>query len=246
MNIPLIVEHLSIAYRSPWSGKKTAIINDVSFTIHPGEAVGYLGVNGAGKTSTIKAILGLIKQASGSITLFGVPSCEPEARAPIGYLPEQPYWYENLTVQETIAFYGALFDLSADESLKRAQHLIERLHLNTKLHAKIKTLSKGLMQRVGLIQALINKPKLLILDEPFSGLDPLARKLFKDILLEQKQQGVALMISSHILSDIEALCDRAIIIHNQRIQADCAMQTLAEEHQSLETLFTSIAGPVTP
>jgi ABC-2 type transport system ATP-binding protein len=246
MNIPLIIDHLSIAYRSAWTGTKTTVIDDISFTIHPGQAVGYLGINGAGKTSTIKAILGLIKQGSGSITLFGTPSSKTKARALIGYLPEQPYWYENLTVEETISFYGALFDLSADESLKRAHTLLERLNLSTKLHAKIKTLSKGLMQRVGLIQALINEPKLLILDEPFSGLDPLARKLFKDILLEQKQKGVAMMISSHILPDIEALCDRAIIIHNQRIQADCDMQTLSEKHQSLETLFTSIAGPVTP
>ncbi len=244
MNNSLTINNLFISYRSSWTGKKTNIINDVSFVVPSGEAVGYLGVNGAGKTSTIKAILSLITQDSGSIEIFGIPSQNAHSRSLIGYLPEQPYWYENLTVKETIEFYGALFDLSAKESMSRSQILIERLGLSPKMNSRIKSLSKGLMQRVGLIQTLINHPQLLILDEPFSGLDPLARKLFRDIFLEEKKRGVSILISSHILPDVEALCDRALIIHNKQIQADINLRTIQENHQSLETIFTSIAGPI--
>ena len=243
MTKALSVQHLSISYTSAWTGKKTPAINDISFSIELGEAVGFLGVNGAGKTSTIKAILGLITPINGTITLFDLPHENINARHFIGYLPEQPYWYENLTVEETIVFYGALFGVSNKESLQRSKILIERLGLNQKRKSKIKSLSKGLMQRVGLIQTLINKPKLLILDEPFSGLDPIARKVFREIFLEEKKKGSAILISSHILPDVEALCDRALIIHDKEIKADINLVDADKKHQNLEDTFTSIAGP---
>ena len=182
------VENISVGYRSSWLGKMTPVLNSVSFEIKEGEAIGYIGQNGAGKTSTIKCLLNLVRAQRGTISLFGRSSLDPGARAEVGYLPEHPYWYENLTVLETIEFYGGLFGLSKKEAFQRANFLLEHFGLTSKLHQKMKSLSKGLMQRVGLIQALINQPKLLILDEPFSGLDPIGRKEFREILSPRKTE----------------------------------------------------------
>ena len=227
MSHALDINSVSVSYRSAWTGKKFPAISNITLQIPTGQAVGYLGQNGAGKTSTIKCILDLVHVEQGTISIFGKSSSLPEARRLVGYLPEQPYWYENITVEETLLFYGAMYGLTRQDTLVAMNPWLERLELASKRTAKMKMLSKGLMQRVGLIQTVLHNPSLLILDEPFSGLDPLGRKLFRDIFIEQKKSGVTIFISSHILSDIEVLCDRAVIIHNKKIAKDMQLEELS-------------------
>jgi ABC-2 type transport system ATP-binding protein len=182
--------------------------------VREGEAFGFLGHNGAGKTTAIKAILNLIAPQKGSIKIFGESSKSPRARRQIGYLPEQPYFYDYLSVQETVELYACLAEVPRDVRSRTVAQTLERVGLAERGKVRMRTLSKGLTQRVALAQAIVAKPKLLILDEPFSGLDPLGRREFRTILSELKSGGATIFMSSHILSDVEFLCDRASIMVN--------------------------------
>lgn len=206
----LKVSNLEKRYRSHWTYlTKSGGLSNVTFEINKGESFALLGGNGAGKTTTIKCILGLIKRYSGQI-LFKDKNFED--RSSLGFLPEQPYFYQHLSVKETLEFYAGLFFMQKSEKIKAVDRVIERLNLGEFKKRQVKSLSKGQQQRVGIAQAIINDPEFLILDEPFSGLDPLARVDIKLLFRELHQDGKTLMISSHVLSDIEELCDRAVIL----------------------------------
>jgi ABC-2 type transport system ATP-binding protein len=211
-SIALKIEELSYAYRHNWTLRRKLSLQKFSLEIPEGQAFGFLGHNGAGKTTTIKCILGLVKPCSGRVLAFGRNTQLPAARTPIGYLPEQPYFYDNLTVAETLTLYATLAGVDRTKRQAALHDTLERVSLLERRTSTMRSLSKGLMQRVALAQALIAAPRLLILDEPFSGLDPLGRKEFRDIFLSLKQQGVTLFMSSHILGDVEYLCDRVSIM----------------------------------
>lgn len=206
------IRGLSYRYRSQWLGKPVAALHPFDLSIPEGTAFGFLGHNGAGKTTTIKCILNLIRPTAGTISIFGHDSRSLSARAHVGYLPEQPYFYDHLTVREILAMYGRLANVHSDELACRVQEGIETLKLQSKADAPMRALSKGLTQRVALAQALIARPKLLILDEPFSGLDPVGRAEFREHFLRCKREGATLFISSHVLSDVEFLCDQVSIM----------------------------------
>ncbi len=212
------IHNLSYFYKSNWSWRKKAALKPFSLDVLAGESFGFLGHNGAGKTTTIKCILDLIRPAHGTISLFGISNRDPHSRTHVGYIPEQPYFYDNLTVVEILTMYARLCNLSGKRLSARVHECLELVGLKEKSNQVMRALSKGLTQRVALAQAIIASPKLLILDEPFSGLDPVGRKEFRDIFQTLKSGGTTLFISSHILSDVEYLCDRVSIMVGGSLQ----------------------------
>ena len=205
------------------------VLHDVSLRVERGEIYGFLGPNGAGKTTSMKCLLGLLTPDRGTIEIFGRNGSEPAARQKLGYLPEQPYFYAHLTGRELIDYFGRLFCLPRATRVHRTAELLERVGMTANADVPIKQYSKGMLQRVGLAQALINDPELVILDEPMSGLDPIGRREIKDIILGLKEKGTTVFFSSHILGDAEALCDRVGLLFEGRILNESSVQALLEE-----------------
>ena len=208
----LTIENLSYAYRGNWSIKRKPALYNLSLEIQQGESFGFLGHNGAGKTTTIKCILNLVRPTAGSIKIFGQDAHQTRSRTVIGYLPEQPYFYDNLTVAELMSLYATLAGIPSTNREQCISKALNRVGISSRSKSPMRSLSKGLMQRVAMAQAIVAGPKLLILDEPFSGLDPIGRREFRDLLLELHQAGTTLFMSSHILSDVELLCNRVSIM----------------------------------
>lgn len=217
MSDPILsVVNLKKDFRSHWTFRRTHAVTDASFELYEGEIFGFLGHNGAGKTTTMKCILGLIRRSGGTVMYRGEPLERAEQRRTIGYLPELPYFYDYLTVRETVDFFGRLARASegrsAAEFRSHVSATIDRVGLSHKSDVSVRSLSKGLQQRLGFAQAIIHNPKLLFLDEPFSGLDPLGRKEMRDLIMELRQKGTTIILSSHILSDVEHISDRVSIM----------------------------------
>lgn len=230
MSDALLIENLHYSYRHQWTGVRRTAVQDLSLTVKAGEVFGFLGHNGAGKTTTIKAMLGLIKPSKGRISVFGTDSRRSDARRGVGYLPEQPYFYDALTVEETLRFYATLSEVPRDQIMATVRRSLERLGIADRAKSKMRSLSKGLTQRVAMAQAIVASPKLLVLDEPFSGLDPLGRKEFRELLMELKGQGTTILISTHILNDVEVLCDRASILVRGQLKGVYDMRELPVLH----------------
>ncbi len=200
-------------------------LEDLSLEVPEGATFGFVGPNGAGKTTTIKILMGLQSATSGKAWIHGVPVPDPASRKKVGFLPERPYFYEYLTAYEFLAFYANLSELPTAGRDARIRTLLERVELARFSDIPLGKFSKGMMQRAGLAQAMIADPEMLILDEPMSGLDPMGRVLVRDIILEEKKRGKTVFFSSHILSDIEAICDRVAIVVGGRLRGQ---GTLAE------------------
>ena len=181
--LALNIKDLSYAYKGEWTLMRKAFLNNINLQVYEGEAFGFLGHNGAGKTTTIKCLLGLTKKTSGKIEIFGVDSCRTNSRINIGFVPEQPYFYDHIKVFELMEMFGALKGISKSQLKKEIPELLARVKIDHKSKAKLKNLSKGQVQRVAMAQAMLGSPKLYVLDEPFSGLDPSGRREFSDILL---------------------------------------------------------------
>jgi ABC-2 type transport system ATP-binding protein len=209
---------LSKTYRTPFRRKKVLALKGVSFEVARGEVFGFLGPNGAGKTTTIRCLMGLCSITGGSATILGQPVPSRAARQRLGFMPEQPYFYDYLTVGELLDLGGRLFGLTAAERARRADRLIERIGLGHARHLNLKKFSKGMMQRAGLALSLINDPDLVVLDEPSSGLDPVGRKEVRDLILELRDAGKTVFFSSHILADVETISDRVAIVVGGKIQ----------------------------
>lgn len=198
--------------------KVTNALTDVSFDVPRGEVFGYLGPNGAGKTTTLKILTGLLKPTSGKAWLLGRPIDEVASRQKLGFLPEQPYFYDSLNPIEYLEFVARLSGLSAHEATKAARWWLGRVGLGERDKLALRKFSKGMLQRLGLAAAMVHAPELLILDEPMSGLDPFGRRDVRDLILEQRERGVTVMLSSHILPDVEALCDRVAIVLKGKVE----------------------------
>ncbi len=195
-------------------------VRGISLDVERGEIFGFLGPNGAGKTTTIKMLMGLIHPSAGEGTVLGAPLGDKSARSHIGFLPEHPYFYEHLKPLEFLEFYGSLFSMTARERRRRSLELIDRVGLNHAMGRPLRKFSKGMVQRIGLAQALINDPDLVVLDEPMSGLDPMGRKDVRDIIFELKERGKTVFFSSHILQDVEMICDRVSILVQGRLRSE--------------------------
>jgi len=213
----LQVENVKKSFRGDMSRVSREVLHGVSFSAGPGEILGFLGPNGAGKTTTIKILLGLLRPDSGTVRIFDGPPGGRCVMRRVGYLPENPYIYPHLTLSEFLRFCADLSDVPPGEAGRVVREAISVTGLEDHAQRRTKGFSKGMLQRAGLAQAIMHGPDLLILDEPFSGLDPLGRKTVKDILLDLKGRGKTIFFSSHILPDMEALCDRACIIKDGTI-----------------------------
>ncbi len=219
-DIVLEVEGLRKVFHIGFFRKRVEAVKNASFTVKRGEIFGLLGPNGAGKTTTIKSILRLIFPTEGEIRIFGRAADDREAAKRVGYMPENPYVYQYLKPLEFLDLCGRLTGIPKNERRVRSEDMIDKVGLRHAVDRPIGKFSKGMMQRVGLAQALLHDPELLVLDEPMSGLDPIGRKEVRDVLLEQRAKGKTLLFTSHILSDVELLCDRVVIMQRGEITSE--------------------------
>jgi ABC-2 type transport system ATP-binding protein len=209
---------LAKQFRVGFFARKVDAVHEVSFEVRRGEIFGFLGPNGAGKTTTIKMLMGLIRPTSGHAEILGRPVPSRQAKQQVGFLPESPYFYDYLTGTELLDLMGRLCGLDRRQRRRRAGELLERVGLSAAKDRALRKYSKGMLQRVGLAQALINDPHLVVLDEPMSGLDPIGRKEIRDLILSLREEGRTVLFSTHILSDVELLCDRIAMIIGGRLR----------------------------
>ena len=217
---------LTKEFRDFWGRPKARAVNDIDFEIRPGEVVGLLGPNGSGKSTTVKMLLGLLYPTGGRLTVMGRSPRAVETKREIGYLPEESYLYKYLTAEETLDFFGSLFNLSAADRARRIEQLLDMVGLTHARRRRVGEFSKGMARRIGIAQAMINDPSFLILDEPTSGLDPLGCREVKDLILTLKKRGKTVLVTSHLLSDVEDICDRVIILYGGKIRATGALKDL--------------------
>jgi len=240
---PIIrIENLRVEYRG--STRKRAV-DGLSLTVRPGEVLGFLGPNGAGKTTTMNVLLGFVNPTGGAAYIFGVNVRDPISRQRIGYLPELTYYYKFLSAEELLRFYARIFEIPRHEVGPRIDRVLRLVELDGARKRLIKTYSKGMQQRIGLGQALINDPDLLILDEPTSGLDPIGRMKVREIIQQLKQEGKTVLFSSHELGEVETICDRVAILNQGRLQVEGSVSELVEKYQcNLEQIFLKVVGYV--
>ncbi|MDB6040819.1 MAG: transporter related-protein [Verrucomicrobiales bacterium] len=236
----LKIEQLSVRYAG---SQPKAALNALDLSVYQGEVFGFLGPNGAGKTTTMNVLLGFVNASKGRAFIFGREVTEAISRQRIGYLPELTYYYKFLTAEELLRFYGKLFGLKSQEIESRIDSVLKLVDLESARKRLIKTYSKGMQQRVGLAQALINNPDLLILDEPTSGLDPIGRMKVREIIQRLKNEGRTIFFSSHELGEVETVCDRVAILFEGEKKVEGRVSDLAREHQcNLEQLFLKVIG----
>ena len=209
---------LSKVYRDFWGRQKVRALNALDLEVRQGEIFGLLGPNGSGKTTTMKLLLGLLFPTSGQAMVLGRPATDVSKNERIGYLPEESYLYKFLNAEETLDFYGRLFDIPAAVRKERIDRLLDAVKLGRARRRQLKEYSKGMTRRVGLAQALINDPDLILLDEPTTGLDPLGCREMKDMILALKEQGKTIVMCSHLLADVQDICDRIAILHQGELK----------------------------
>jgi ABC-2 type transport system ATP-binding protein len=228
-DVVLSVEKISKTFKKPFSGKKVEAVRSISFDVTKGEIFGFLGPNGAGKTTTIKMLTGLIAPTGGGAKLFGETVPSPKAMKRVGFLPENPYVYPYLTPREFVELCGRLSGMSGERLHKRTEVVLERVGIAYAADRAVRALSKGMLQRTGFAAAIVHEPDMLLLDEPMSGLDPVGRKEVRDLILEEQKSGRTVFFSTHILSDVETLCDRVCILKKGEVVVAGSMKELLTE-----------------
>ena len=242
------VRDLAKTYRIGFWRKKVEALRGVTFEVREGDLFGFIGPNGAGKSTTLKILLGLLQADAGVATLMGRPAGSPSSRADVGFLPEQPYFYDYLTGREFLRFYGQLSGLPWKALRKRVGEVAELVRLKPDaLDRKLRTYSKGMLQRIGLAQSLLARPKLVVLDEPMSGLDPLGRRDVRGLLKDLHAQGITVFYSSHVLSDVEAICTRLAMVVDGRIARQGTVdEVLSGEAEHYLVVLSGAPGPLPP
>jgi len=236
------IRNLSKVYRDFWGRKKVQALKSLSLDVRKGEIFGLLGPNGSGKTTTMKLLLGLLFPDTGDVSIFGQPASNVEKNERIGYLPEESYLYRFLNAEETLDFYGRLFNMPADVRRQRRDQLIEQVGIGHARKRQLKEYSKGMTRRIGLAQALINDPDLVLLDEPTSGLDPIGTRDMKDMILKLRDQGKTVVMCSHLLADVQDVCDRIAILYGGELKVLGQVEDLLKSKEQ-DQLLTS---PLTP
>jgi ABC-2 type transport system ATP-binding protein len=246
MDAPPAVEIAGLSKSYPYGHirrRRAPALVGLDLTVGRGEVFGYLGPNGSGKTTTLKILMGLVAPDAGTARLLGRPIADHRAREAVGYLPENPYLYDYLTPDEYLDYVGRLFGLSAAVRRDRGRRLLERVGLQKEARTALRRFSKGMLQRMGLAQALVNEPELVFLDEPMSGLDPIGRRLVREMILELKSAGRTVVFSTHILSDAESLCDRVAVLRAGRLVAVGALdEILRIDVAHMEVLVTGLSA----
>lgn len=235
------IRNLKKVYRDFWGRKKVEAVNSLSLDVKKGEIFGLLGPNGSGKTTTLKLLLGLLFPTDGEITVLGKPAHDVEKNERIGYLPEESYLYRFLNADETLDFYGRLFNMPAQVRKERRDQLIELVGLQHARRRQLKEYSKGMTRRIGLAQALINDPDLVLLDEPTSGLDPLGTRDMKDMILKLRDEGKTVVMCSHLLADVQDVCDRIAILYSGELKVMGSVSELLQEQDETQILTTRLS-----
>jgi len=238
------IRNLTKIYRDFWGRKKVRALNSLSLDVHQGEVFGLLGPNGSGKTTTMKLLLGLLFPSEGEITILGKSAADVQKNERIGYLPEESYLYRFLNAEETLDFYGRLFNMSGATRRQRADGLIKLVGLDGARRRQLKEYSKGMTRRIGLAQALINDPDLVLLDEPTSGLDPIGTREMKDLILKLKQQGKTVVMCSHQLADVQDVCDRIAILYAGELKLLGKVDELLQEQDETQLLTSPLSENV--
>lgn len=227
-----------------WRKRPKRALQPLHLTVERGEIFGFLGPNGAGKTTTLKMLMGLVFPTSGTARILGQEWTEPSVKAQIGFLPEQPYFYDYLTAHELLNYYGQLSGVPTKDRKRRIEEVLQQVGLTDVKGVQLRKFSKGMLQRAGIAQAILHNPQLVFLDEPMSGLDPLGRREVRDLMEQLKQQGKTVFFSTHILSDAEALCDRVAIIHKGELRGVGAIEELTSSVQGkVEIVWQGTAVP---
>src|SRR6202140_3973794 len=227
-----------------WRRRAKVALRPLRLSIEEGEVFGFLGPNGAGKTTTLKLLMGLVFPTAGTARILGREMDDPEVKSQIGFLPEQPYFYDHLTARELLNFYGQLSGIPAKGRLARVEEMLERVGLGDSARVHFRKFSKGMLQGGGLAQAILHDPKLVFLDEPMSGLDPMGRREVREMIQQLKHEGKTVFFSTHILSDAEALCDRVGVIHEGELRGVGAVAELTSQTQGkVEIIFCSQTVP---
>lgn len=239
-NILVEAQNLSKVYRDFWGRQKVRALRSLDLEIRKGEVFGLLGPNGSGKSTTIKLLLGLLFPTGGRALIFGKDATEVRKNERIGYLPEESYLYRFLTAEETLDFYGRLFDMPAKVRKERSAELIEKVGLGWAKRRQLREYSKGMVRRIGLAQALINDPDLILLDEPTSGLDPLGTREMKDMILDLKSQGKTVVMCSHLLADVQDVCDRIAILYQGELKELGRVDDLLKVGEETQVRFKGI------
>ncbi len=237
-----LTKHYTVGF---WRPRPYAALDDLSLRVGTGEVFGFLGPNGAGKTTTLKLLMRLIFPTSGRAEILGRPPGDPDVARRIGYLPEQPYFYDYLTAEELLDYFGSLFGYGAAERRRRTSALLDEVGIGGERRLQLRKFSKGMLQRVGIAQALLNDPEVVFLDEPMSGLDPLGRREIRQLILQLRDRGCTVFFSSHVLADAEALCSRVAILAGGRLVASGALSDIHAFHvHGWELVVSGVGEPV--
>ena len=235
------IRNLTKIYRDFWGRKKVRALNSLSLDVNKGEVFGLLGPNGSGKTTTLKLLLGLLFPTEGTISVLGASASDVEKNERIGYLPEESYLYRFLNAEETLDFYGRLFKMSAADRRRRSEELIEMVGLKDARRRQLKEYSKGMTRRIGLAQALINDPDLILLDEPTSGLDPIGTREMKDLIIRLRDQGKTVVMCSHQLADVQDVSDRIAILHAGELKVLGNVNEVLKEEEKTQLLTSKLS-----
>src|SRR6204780_4919009 len=228
-----------------WRKRPKLALRPLRLTIEEGEVFGFLGPNGAGKTTTLKLLMGLVFPTAGTARLLGFDMDDPRVKSQIGFLPEQPYFYDHLSARELLNYYGQLSGMPAKGRSSRVEEMLARVGLSDSAGVQLRKFSKGMLQRVGLAQAILHDPKVLFLEEPMSGLDPMGRREVRELIQQMRNEGKTVFFSTHILSDAEALCDRVGVIHQGELRGVGSVADLTSQTQGkIEIIFYSQRIPV--
>jgi ABC-2 type transport system ATP-binding protein len=241
-DVVIETRNLSKVYRDFWGRQKVRALKALDLEVRRGEIFGLLGPNGSGKTTTMKLLLGLLFPTSGEALVLGKPATDVTKNERIGYLPEESYLYKFLNAEETLDFYGRLFDMPAHRRRRRAAELIDLVGLSGAKRRQLREYSKGMTRRLGLAQTLINDPELVMLDEPTSGLDPIGTREMKDLILDLKAQGKTVLLSSHQLADVEDVCDRIAILHLGELKELGRVDSLLKVQDEVEIRCTGLSA----
>jgi ABC-2 type transport system ATP-binding protein len=240
-DVVLQTESLTKTFGGRWGRPEVHALSDLSLTIHQGEVFGLLGPNGSGKTTTVKLCLGLLFPTKGTISLFGRKPQRMDVKRRVGFLPEETYLYRFLTGREILHFYGKLFSIPRAERTRRADELLEQFGMTHAADRPLKEYSKGMARRIGFAQALVNDPDLVFLDEPTSGLDPIGMREIKDLILHLKEQGKTIFINSHLLGDVQEVCDHIAILHKGVCQTQGPVADLLEVQDRQQLVVRGIS-----
>ena len=236
------VEGLTKVFPVPFRKQSITAVRDLNLLVESGEVYGLLGPNGSGKSTTLKIILGLVPATRGRTQIFGRDSSQVAARDAVGFLPENPYFYKFLTGEETLRFFGKLCRLAGPQLKRRVDELLELVGLTNARKQRLRTYSNGMLQRIGLAQALINEPRLIVLDEPTAGVDPAGSRDIRDLIVELKKRGVTVLLSSHLLSQVQEICDRVGILAKGELVREGPLEELIAIEDRTEIILENASG----